>query len=541
MSLKHGIRNIQKRIKGFFKSEDYSSFPPPPDFAVRDDGFKKALLFFYDKLKKSENFAFSRWGDGEMAILKGDAIDILKKEHGEFKYDPCEESDKFYRDKMKEAFRFKAANYFIGIGCPCCVGADAFEWMKNKSEQTEAQLTWANLFVNANYDYFKKNFINGVFRERKIVLVCNARALPGDLPFSCEKVFRVSRNSWKDDYSLIDEIGRWIKQDNVKDRIFLFCAGPLSNMLVHQLYSKEPENTYIDTGSVLDTFMGLGATRDYLRGGFTSRKICTWDADLQKKKIFFCYGPAYGRKEMLKETVKYNAMYFPKAKVKIATNDNGIKGLKIRGLEVEIKKFVSNQGHQLGCLNALISSVKMALAEGEGDIIIFAHEDCRIQGIGLLTQAIDNINNGYDIVVRNWITGEYKEKHYGYDSYFVFDTVIMNYAAAKRIFEGLYIFKNKEDFKYRFAEEFFTGLIKKAIPLEKIYAIDYHHSTWHDTELGFYHIPSRIESSEWQWNKNNYNELYKRKNRNFYIVLIVSLSAFPLMGYMVFKILEYRI
>jgi len=493
MSLRSRLKGIRKQIKnflrqplGFFNSRDYSRYPPPLDFNLRQDGFKDVLLLFLDKLKKGEHFAFSRWGDGEMAILKGDAIDILKKEHGEFKYDPCDESDEFYRNKMTEAFTFKSENYFTGIGCPCCVGADAFEWMKQSSQQDEVHLTWANLFVNANYDYFKKNFINGVFAERKVVLVCNDKAVPEKLPFISEKIFRVSRNSWKEDYAMIDKIGRWIEGNKIKGGVFLFCAGPLSNMLVHQLYSKYPENTYIDAGSVLDPFMGLGATRDYLLDGFTARKICTWDAALQKKKIFFCYGPAYGRKEMLKETVKYNAMYFPNAKVKIATNDNGVKRLKIRGVDAEIRKFANKQGLYLGCLNALISSVQMAVAEGAGDIIIFAHEDFRIYDIKLFGNALLKLDAGYDIVVKKRSAVHDESSAAG--SSFKSGTFIISFKAARKIFSGLE--PVNDETKLKLAEEYFTELIKKSIQANKIFSIETDDSSRISDGLGFYRIPA---------------------------------------------------
>ncbi|MBU3930243.1 hypothetical protein KJ577_06130 [bacterium] len=486
MRVRHILKNIRKNIKDFLRhpiaslgGKRYCSFPPVLSFDLRSDDFKKALLFFLDKLRKGEHFAFSRWGDGEMAILKGDAIDILKKEHGEFKYDPCDESDEFYRTKMTEAFTFKSANYFVGIGCPCCVGPDAFEWMKQSSRQDEAHLAWANLFVNANYEYFQKNFINGVFAERKVVLVCNDKAVPEKLPFISEKIFRVSRNSWKEDYALIDKIGRWIEENKIKGRVFLFCAGPLSNMLVHQLYSKNPENTYIDAGSVLDPFMGLGATRDYLRGGFTARKICTWDAELQKKKIFFCYGPAYGRKNMLKETVKYNAMYFPQAKIKIVANDRAVGRMKIRGVDVEIDKFARERDPRFSSLKALMLSLRMAVAEGDGDFIIFTHEDYRIQDISLLSKALMKIEEGYDMVFQE--SGDVKA-----EDRLDFDVLIISFSAASKIFSSLATVKPATG---EHIEDYFTGLVKKNIADDKIFSIERRSVPGKSDELGFYRIP----------------------------------------------------
>jgi hypothetical protein len=57
--------------------------------------------------------------------------------------------------------------------------------------------------------------------------------------------------------------------------LFLFCAGPLGNMLAYRMWEKNKNNTYMDIGSTLNTWL-VGSNRGYLIGAPTINKICTW-------------------------------------------------------------------------------------------------------------------------------------------------------------------------------------------------------------------------------------------------------------------------
>ena len=122
-----------------------------------------------------------------------------------------------------EGKRFKDAGYYVGISCPCCQGKNHY-FMKDISGQDEEHLTFANLFVNSNYDYYIKNFIPE-FSNRKIVLVANRNSDITKLPFSVEKFYGVGYNAWVNDLNVaaqvIDECG------NVDGYVYLFSCGPL--------------------------------------------------------------------------------------------------------------------------------------------------------------------------------------------------------------------------------------------------------------------------------------------------------------------------
>ena len=245
-------------------------------FGVENKTFGGDLEILYNALVNKEHFAFSKFADGELAILKNNNIDLTKKCNGEFKYDQNDSVDKVFRDRLGNSFTHQHPKYFIGIGCPCCIGEQDYKWMKMVSAQKSENLTWANIFVNGNYQYYFKNFIPE-YRNHKVILVCNNKATNLDKIFpNLVKDFRVGTNAWKDDYHIIRDIKKYVDDNKIEDHLFLFAAGPFGNLLTHQLFMHNNKNTYIDIGSTLDPLMGLGGTRGYHVGAPTLNKVCIW-------------------------------------------------------------------------------------------------------------------------------------------------------------------------------------------------------------------------------------------------------------------------
>jgi len=206
--------------------------------------FHDELEQFNLQLEKHINFSLVRFGDGEMIIINGEAIDLSQKYNGEHQYIPGDEQHEQQRELLRQSLNWQSPNYYVGIACPCCVGTPAFLSLKEQSKQPEKQLTKANV---------------------------------KELPFEVNETFRSGPNSWLNDHQrLLTEIGTYIESNNVSNEVFIFCAGVLSNILVYQLNKQFPNNTYLDVGSVFDSVMGLGKTRKYLKNGRTLRQTCVW-------------------------------------------------------------------------------------------------------------------------------------------------------------------------------------------------------------------------------------------------------------------------
>lgn len=253
---------------------------PGEIFQTGSKTFSGDLAMFNQKLASAEPFSLVRFGDGEMKIIQGEFTDLSAKANGEHRYQPGNPIDEQQRQYLADSLHYQNDRYYVGIACPCCVGFKNFEQLKAASAQPDMQLTWANIFVNANYKTFLEE-TTPLFSKRKIVLVCHEKAQPDNLPFSVEKQFSTAGNAWINDHQrLTSELGAYLRQLSVNEpstgRVVLFCAGVLSNILIKEMTEQYPDHTFIDTGSVYDSMLGLGKTRKYLKGSKNLRKVCVW-------------------------------------------------------------------------------------------------------------------------------------------------------------------------------------------------------------------------------------------------------------------------
>lgn len=234
--------------------------------------FKNDIELFKNKLENNEHFSFSKYADGEWAVIQNHAIN-----NKEFWFDPSNELDAMKRQKLIESFKYKNDRYYVGISCPCCQGIETFREMKSFSEQDDSKLTWANLWVNGNYEYYTKNIIP-IFSKRSIVLFCNENGRVENLPFKPNVTIRVKNNAWQYNWNTIEETKWLINTCGLRDMIFLFCCGPFGNILCHQLTEYEKQNTYLDIGSTLNPYLGsAGFERFYYMGdNVFSRMECIW-------------------------------------------------------------------------------------------------------------------------------------------------------------------------------------------------------------------------------------------------------------------------
>lgn len=202
--------------------------------------FPEAIHYFHAKLVNGEKFALGRFGDGEWGAIKGVQF---APGNGEWRCDSNDPSFEGSRQMLAEAIRYQHPQYHVAI-CPCYV--DMLEF----SGQPLTHVTYANIFVNANYSYYKEHFIK-IYQERDVWLVANKDACLHDLPFSVERFFPIEYNAWTKNKDLIEEI----IQEQARDKLFLFSAGPFANILAHRLWEANKDNVYLDIGSTLDMWM----------------------------------------------------------------------------------------------------------------------------------------------------------------------------------------------------------------------------------------------------------------------------------------------
>lgn len=245
--------------------------------------FKQEFDRLLKKLKDKENFAFSRFSDGELFILKGQRLVLSQNEFitGDRKgsgfytkeeqkdFDPIR--DKFYKDKLVECLTFRKKNYFKGLTGKVdedIAGVDSFKFQLNLyGSGDDDHLTYANVFINANYKRFIEEVIPEI-QKRPVVLICNEAADLTGINLNIVKDFRVGSNCIINDYHLVDEINEWISENKIENHIFLFSASTLSNFIIYECFKNHEKNTYLDIGSCLNPWMNLEGwkhTRGYLQ------------------------------------------------------------------------------------------------------------------------------------------------------------------------------------------------------------------------------------------------------------------------------------
>jgi hypothetical protein len=240
--------------------------------------FKEDFVKLLEKLRIDENFAYTRFSDGEICIMQNKELKLAddhvlmgatkynfgysKDDHKH--YNP--ETDSFLKDKLIEAYTYKKKNYFVGGICKDCTCASRqfAPWMHELYGELDNNLTSTNLLVNSNYPLFVKHMIPEL-KKKKIVLVCSQNANLENLAFNVVKDFRVGENCIINDHHLLGEITNWMTKESIKNHVFLFSASSLSEVLIYELFKLDEENTYIDIGTTMHPYIGLTVERDYLK------------------------------------------------------------------------------------------------------------------------------------------------------------------------------------------------------------------------------------------------------------------------------------
>lgn len=216
-----------------------------------------------------------------------------------------------------------------------------------------------------------------------------------------------------------------------------------------------------------------------------------------KNKIILCTGPSLHRRELLKKTTESDMRLIPFKKIFFSTNDPALQDITFNGIK-PVCQLMRERGHQLDCLNCMLTSIRNAVTDPEvddDDIIIFKHETVFINDMNLVRHAIKKILEGSSMVIR-----------YHFRMGCMGDVFFAKVSAVRDQF------KHREevtDFSdgSEFCEEYLTKVVN-GIP--NVHHISYSHRSRKDTELGFFHIITAKGEydQDGYWDKKNYDELF---------------------------------
>ncbi len=205
------------------------------------------------KIEDNENFALLRYGDGERAIMTGRSV---KAQEGWVSPDFVSDLG----DALLNTLDIDSKNFIYGISCPCC-DRSAYYWYSTRIKSRNK--TFANIFVNSNYCQFSEKFD---LLKRDAIVIGNYRGKNSKVGnLNILKYYSVSDDCfefWKNELKdLIEQIKQEFGQSN--NLLYVVSAGPLSELIIYELYKNNPNNCYIDFGSAIDKYIHKVKTRPY--------------------------------------------------------------------------------------------------------------------------------------------------------------------------------------------------------------------------------------------------------------------------------------
>lgn len=225
---------------------------------------------FFDKIYNKENFTFLRYGGGERLIMSN--LHVVGEDNWEIV------SNERFAKYLLQTLEINDERVWYGISCPCC---DKISYLFYQTHITSKNISFANLFVNINYKRFKQYFEN---IQEDAILIANYKAKDkkiGNLNILKHYELQDDCNSFFDN-GLNDFINN-IKDDfgNKNNILYVVSAGPLSEIIIYELFKHNPNNRYIDFGSSIDF---------YFKESIELRPYTTQNNIYAQRNCYMCIG-----------------------------------------------------------------------------------------------------------------------------------------------------------------------------------------------------------------------------------------------------------
>lgn len=232
----------------------------------------------WEEIKTRDSLAFVRYADGEVMLLKG--VPVYQDTQA-FKVDGwnCQKEVPIFRNKLKDCLRHKEEYFYYGIPCNknaggCCQLRD-YNNVRPFIQTDNRWITFANLLSNGNW---AKTCNELTKLSKEVVLFTNENTIVSNIPCNVVGHFKIPRQVvyW---YETNHEVITQQLQQfaNITGKVFLFAAGPLSEILIDELYTLQPNNIYLDVGSTIDHWIYGRQTRPYMDPSTTYyRALCSF-------------------------------------------------------------------------------------------------------------------------------------------------------------------------------------------------------------------------------------------------------------------------
>ena len=202
-------------------------------------------------------FAFSRYCDGEFAILTGSPVRTADKW-------VVPELDSKFTNDLHASLAYGDGDYHIGISPPCCLPDEHRRYL-NAVQVPHNRLTFANIFVDANHNHVV-NWVKGHGTLDKCAIVAS----------SDRGTYVIPANAVNTEWDIDQLINKLL----LETRPILVAAGPAAGIIIHKYWeAQEPSKRVVilDIGSAFDVWLHGRPTRGYHMGDSPNRKkVCSW-------------------------------------------------------------------------------------------------------------------------------------------------------------------------------------------------------------------------------------------------------------------------
>lgn len=215
--------------------------------------YANCLEYFISRIKAKKHFAIMRCADGEYAISKNESI--TNCDNWTFK------KNSILAKHFNESLSMIQSNVFYGVSGPADSQETCNYWYENILNTHN--ITFANIFVNSNYKTWENFIINAKYNCVLISQVYPSSGKIGGMKIiEYLPIDKYLVNNWDTEYEKYFELVSELATNHT-NVIFCVSAGPLSNVFIHKMYLKNPNNTYIDCGSSIDILTKGIYTRSY--------------------------------------------------------------------------------------------------------------------------------------------------------------------------------------------------------------------------------------------------------------------------------------
>lgn len=227
----------------------------------------KHLDLFINKLKNKIPFSFVRFSDGETEIIRNRYLEINSGKTvfrgKEFKNNfPVFDSKKFdpflhqnIRKDLLDSALFKEMSFFKGIPTSHNKAFKDKDLMLRLNGGYDDNITFSDLFLNSNYDRYRKELVPIFKNYDYIYVIANYRAIPTD-DLSKSKHIHVPDNFFSSYDKTLEKVMDELKSVE-SGAIILSSASSLSNIIAHKLYLERQDITFLDIGTSINDLLSM--------------------------------------------------------------------------------------------------------------------------------------------------------------------------------------------------------------------------------------------------------------------------------------------